>query len=102
MAGKHDGDKLDASLRFTREWQTYLSNIHGGTRAVGRNGIHAVYLRLKGDGRWLALAKRMDADTDQAQVAFGEGSTILSALKELNGAIAARRWRVDKPWRGPQ
>jgi len=98
MPGRIDDNKLDAGLRLEREWVSYLSNLHGGTRAVGRGSIYALYVRVKSGGRWLAVAKRYSPITGDAEVCFGEGASLLSSLKELNGGIAARRWRVDKPY----
>lgn len=98
MSGKFDDHKLDAGLRLAREWATHLSNLHSGTRGAGRGSIYALYARLKVGGRWLAVAKRYSPATNEPEVCFGEGSTLLLALKELNGGIAAQRWRVDRPY----
>lgn len=99
MAGRHDDDKLDKHLRFEREFKGTFSNLYGGVRAVARGSVHAVYLRLKSDGRWLALAKRHNPEAGRDEVAFGEGSSFVEALRELNGSLSAGRWKEDRPWR---
>lgn len=92
--------KQDASLRLEREWRTYLSNIYGLTRGASPGGIYALYVRLKTGGTWVAVAKRFNKETGVAEVAFGTSTSVLMALKQLNGSIAADKWKTDMPYKG--
>ena len=46
---------------------------------------------------WLAIVKGYDKDGAPV-VCFGSGEGLIGALIGANGAIAANRWKPDKPW----
>lgn len=56
-------------------------------------------LKQRGVGDWLAVLKAFDADGGPI-VCFGTGFDVVGCLLGLEGALAANRWRVDKPWEG--
>lgn len=100
MDKKFKDGEPNADFRLEREWTTTLSHIHGGTLGHGGNPIFALYVRAKEGGIWVAVAKRISTDDDEAQVAFGSGGSVTKALRALNASIAAHKWRKDMPWRG--
>lgn len=93
------GDSLDSLSRLELAFSSVASNVWGGLRDSRPGNIYAVYLRCKAGGIWTAVAKRYEAGTGEAQVAFGQGASFFKAIVELNKSIAAGRWRVDRPWR---
>lgn len=74
-----------------------LGNLHAA--AVKAEG-EFIELRVKqrGYADWLAIAKRVGADGG-SEVIFGVGHDLVSALLGLNGAMAANRWRPDRPYK---
>lgn len=64
-----------------------------------RNLDDFVELRVKqrGFSDWIGVAKRYGEDGG-LEVCFGTGFDFTSCLLGLDGAMAANRWKADKPW----
>jgi len=58
----------------------------------------ALTVKQRAPGDWIAVAKRSGPDGGP-QVAFGSGYDLVGALLGLEGALAANRWREDRPWK---
>ena len=75
---------------------TKLPQLHS---VLVRNDGDAVGLQLKhrGPSDWIAVLRR-DGHAGGPEVAFGTGFDVIGCLLGLEGALAADRWREDKPW----
>jgi hypothetical protein len=57
----------------------------------------SLLIKQKEDGTCLAVFKRYGPDGGP-MVCFGSGYEIAGCLIGLEGAVAANKWRVDRPW----
>jgi len=65
--------------------------------ALGSEDFVDLRVKQRAYGDWLGIAKRYGPDGG-LEVCFGTGHDFVSALLGLNGAMAANRWKPDKPW----
>lgn len=56
-------------------------------------------VKFRGDGDWLAIAKR-DGPDGNPEVVFSSGVDLVTCLIALARSIEAGKWRADKPWSG--
>lgn len=92
------GDNLSGWDRLEIAWCSVFSNLHGATGNDSDSGVFRVTISAKAGGVWTAAAKRIAPGTQAGEIAFGSGGSLLKALRELNGSIAAGSWKVDRPW----
>jgi hypothetical protein len=90
--------RSDASAYVLVEQAVYgrLPQLRGlvFTRAGDFAGLN---IRQRGAGDWIAVAKRY-GDDGGPQVLFATGFDFVGLLLNLEGSLAADRWREDKPW----
>lgn len=97
---KHNDQKLNASERLDRELSASCSYLWGCAKPNSTSGLFALYIRRKVGGVWVAVAKRAKNDTGGAEVAFGSGRSIGTALAALNASMSSGKWKTDMPWKG--
>jgi len=66
--------------------------------AVATADFEGLQVKTKEEGV-LVIAKRVNPD-GKPEVLFCSGYDALSALVDLERALAAGKWREDKPWQG--
>ena len=95
-------NKSDVGQRIDRGLSENLSFLWGAVRPASRSGVYALYLRCKQGGIWVAVAKRTLPDNPAAEVAFGQGRTVGSALHALSVNMSQGKWKRDMPWTGSE
>lgn len=57
----------------------------------------SLYIKQRGDYDFILVMKRYDSEGSY-EVAFGSGASIGSALRNLEGSLAANKWKPDTPY----
>jgi hypothetical protein len=96
MATSDDGGP---ELALSRVLGASASNLAGVLKGRGRYQWKRLALKKGEDGAVLAVLEADDLQEWGPVVAFGRGEGWSSALVNLSKAIAAGRWRADKPYR---
>jgi hypothetical protein len=93
------GSKGANSAYITLEHALYgaLPQLRGLTLGHQEDFI-SLAVKQRADGDWLAVAKR-DGPDGGPQVLFAVGFDLIGLLLNLEGSLAADRWRVDTPWK---
>ena len=80
------------------ELDMYLAKHFSNLTSVLRSGSSTLYggfsVSCKADGRWFAVARALNEE-EEPVVAFGSASNAYDALVQLNGSIAAGKWKPD-------
>lgn len=89
----------DSFSEVHRTWAIYLSNIYGWATTQEDEAV-SVSIKCRGPADWIGIAKRVGPDGGP-QVLFGVGFDFVACVVAVNGAMAAGRWKVDKPYSAP-
>lgn len=57
----------------------------------------SLYIKQRGDYDFILVLKRYASDGG-LEVCFGGGASLGSAFKNLEGSVAAAKWRPDRPY----
>jgi hypothetical protein len=76
---------------FTKLPQIHALAVRNAEDFVGLN------IKVRGAGDLIAVAKRFGPDGGP-QVIFATGFDIIGLLLNLEGSLAANRWKEDRPW----
>jgi hypothetical protein len=71
-----------------------FSNLTHALRYASSTHYGGFSLSCKENGQWFAVARKLDAE-DNPVVAFGSAPNPYDALVQLNGSIAAGKWKPD-------
>jgi len=89
------GFRNNTLLDWHYAWQEGVPQVYHAL--VDGDRLCDLRVKVRDDGTWIAIGKGYGNDGGPV-VAFGSGYDALSALQGLEGALAANKWRVDKPW----
>lgn len=90
----------DAALELNRLLSSRFGAIWSCLGHAPDGGGYGLYARFKTGDYWQLVAKRVNPKTKALEVAFGRGSTLGSALKDLNAFIQRGDWKADRPYNG--
>lgn len=81
-------------VEFVAALKTYSSNLYNALIVADD---YTGYLKLihREDGSWLALLGVWD-NFGLPQVCFGNGATMMDALRSLTGSMSGNKWKDDK------
>lgn len=82
--------RLDSTLR------SVLVQIFSMVDGQGHDLV-GINVKKRGEQDWIVVIKAYGADGGPI-VCFGNGFDISGGLLAAEGAVAAERWREDKPW----
>lgn len=92
----------DTETRYSRLYTGVFGELPQLHSLLVKNSADIDQVRLMNRGYdWLAIIKASAADGTPI-VCFGSGEGFIGALLGAESAVAANRWREDKPWAPPE